>query len=404
MSEAAPRYSYVALDASGRKVRGELEVGSEETAFVHLKTQGLMPVSVRVAERRREGGRTAVGLGDRETAELVADLAALLAAGADIRTALAIIGGKAARPAVQAAARAMARAISGGEAVNVALGRQLPERHRFIAALLAAGEVSGDLIGGLERGAEMLEARLKMRDQLVSVLAYPVFVLITAIVSFLIILTLVVPSLAPLADAPGAQPGLAMRLLLAASRFLTENGWLLAGGLVAVAIGAAVAGAVGLLQSALERVVLDGPGRRTAAGLVYGGFAVALGGMLSAGAPVGEALRLSLRAVRSGLARKRLEPVSGAVRQGVALSAALTGVGGFPDEIARLTLIGEESGTLGPMLVRAGRLAEQAALRRIESASRVIGPALIVALGGLIGLLMAGLLSGVTGLGDAALQ
>lgn len=404
MSEAAPLYGYVALDASGRKVRGELEVASEEAAFINLKAQGLMPVSVKVVARRRERARTAAGLGDRETAELVADLAALLTAGADIRSALAIIGGKAAKAPVQAAARAMARDISGGEALNVALGRQLPERHRFIAALLAAGEASGDLIGGLERGAEMLEARLRIRDQLVSVLAYPVFVLITAIVSFLIILTLVVPSLAPLAEAPGAQPGLAMRLLLGASRFLTGNGWLLAGAGVALVIAGVVAGATGLLRSGAERLALDGPGRRTAAGLVYGGFAVALGGMLSAGAPVSDALRLSSRAVRSGLARKRLEPVGAAVRQGQALSAALTQVSGFPDEIARLTLIGEESGALGPMLVRAGRLAEQAALRRIESASRIIGPALIVALGGLIGLLMAGLLSGVTGLGDAALQ
>ena len=69
-----------------------------------------------------------------------------------------------------------------------------------------------------------------------------------------------------------------------------------------------------------------------------------------------------------------------------------------------MALIGEESGALGPMLARAGRLAEQVALRRIESLSRIIGPALIVALGGLVGLLMAGLLSGVAGLGDAALQ
>lgn len=404
MSDGPSRYAYVAVDASGRKVRGELSVASEATAFASLKSQGLMPVTVKAARQGKANAGQASGLSDRDTAELVSDLAALLAAGSDIRTALTIIGGKAARPNVQAAAGAMARGISGGDALSLALERQLAERHRFIAALLAAGEVSSDLIGGLERGAEMLEARIKMRDQLVSVLAYPVFVMITAVVSFLIILTLVVPSLAPLAEAPGAEPGLPMRLLLAASRFLTGNGWLLAGGTIALVIGTAAAGAAGLLRSWLDRLVLDGPGARTAEGLIYGGFAIALGGMLAAGAPVGEALRLSLRSVRSRLAQKRLEPVGGAVRQGTALSVALTSVGGFPDEIGRLALIGEESGALGPMLVRAGRLAEQAALRRIESASQIIGPVLIVALGGLIGLLMAGLLSGVTGLGDAALQ
>lgn len=348
MSDGPSRYAYVAVDAAGRKVRGELNVASEAAAFSSLKSQGLMPVTVKAAIARRESAAKAVELSDRDTAELVSDLAALLAAGSDIRTALTIIGGKAARPNVQAAAKVMARDISGGDALSAALERQLAERHRFIAALLSAGEVSSDLIGGLERGAEMLEARIKMRDQLVSVLAYPVFVMLTAIVSFLIILTLVVPSLAPLAEAPGAEPGLPMRLLLAASRFLTGNGWLLAGTLLAIAIAGAAAGAAGLLRGGLERLVLDGPGRRTAEGLIYGGFAIALGGMLAAGAPIGEALRLSLRSVRSRLAQKRLEPVGGAVRQGTALSVALTNVNGFPDQIGRLALIGEEVWRSGP--------------------------------------------------------
>ncbi len=55
------------------------------------------------------------------------------------------------------------------------------------------------------------------------------------------------------------------------------------------------------------------------------------------------------------------------------------------------------------MLSRAGRIEEQAALKRIEAAGRVLGPALIVLLGALIGLVMAGLQSGVTGLGQSEL-
>lgn len=404
MSDVPTRYAYSALDALGRKTRGVVEAGSERAAFESLKAQGLMPINVRAAGPTRQGPEPRASLRDRDIAELVADLAALLDAGSDIRTALTIIGGKGGRSAVQAAARAMAKEISGGDSLEAALGRQLGEHHRFVAALVAAGEANGDTVGGLQRGAEMLEARIRMRDQLVSVLAYPVFVMITAIVAFLIILTLVVPSLAPLAEAPGAQPGLAMGLLLGASRFLTGNGWLLTGGVALLVLLGVLAAMTGALGAWFDRLVLDGPTRKTATDLVYGGYAIALGGMLSSGAQVSEALRLSSRVVRSGLARRRLEPVATSVRQGEAVSAALARVDGFPDAIGRLALIGEESGALGLMLVRAGRLAEQAALRRVESIGRILGPAMIVALGGLIGLLMAGLLSGVTGLGDAALQ
>ena len=66
--------------------------------------------------------------------------------------------------------------------------------------------------------------------------------------------------------------------------------------------------------------------------------------------------------------------------------------------------MGEASGALGAMLARAGQMEEDAAIRRIEAAGRILRPALIVVLGALIGLLMAGLLSGISQLGDAALQ
>lgn len=70
----------------------------------------------------------------------------------------------------------------------------------------------------------------------------------------------------------------------------------------------------------------------------------------------------------------------------------------------RLTAIGEASGSLGPMLARAGALEEAAAIRRIEAVGRLLGPMLIVALGAIVGLLIASLLSGVSGLGEAARQ
>ena len=63
-----------------------------------------------------------------------------------------------------------------------------------------------------------------------------------------------------------------------------------------------------------------------------------------------------------------------------------------------------QTGALGPMLVRSGAFEEAAALKRIEAASKLMGPALIVFLGLVIGLLMASLLSGVTGLGEVALH
>jgi type II secretory pathway component PulF len=193
-------------------------------------------------------------------------------------------------------------------------------------------------------------------------------------------------------------------VLIGVSMFLRSNLLLLIVLAGLSAAGLAVAISLDWLARPIERLLLDGPVRRTCAGLVFGGFAIALGAMLAAGAPMSEALRLAIRSVQSRTARTRLEPVAAAVRQGQSLSTALEAVKAFPDAVVRLASVGEASGALGLMLARAGKIEEDAAIRRIEAAGRLLGPALIVLLGGVIGLMMGGLLSGVSQLGQTALQ
>jgi type II secretory pathway component PulF len=51
------------------------------------------------------------------------------------------------------------------------------------------------------------------------------------------------------------------------------------------------------------------------------------------------------------------------------------------------------------MLQRAGRMERDQALRRLKATSQWLGPALIVVLGAVIGLVFASLLTGITQLG-----
>lgn len=403
MAREALVFDYVAIDETGRRVKGTLAAQSDGGAFEQLKRQGFAPIRIRQAQGASPDAGKGRVLNDREAADLLSDLAALLHAGADMRTALAVIGAKAERASVRSTCRDLSADISGGGALDQAFGRRLP-RHPFVPALVAAGEAAGNLAGGLQRAAEMLGSQIRLRDQLVSVLSYPAFVLATATVAVGIILFFVIPALGPLVEQPGADPPLLMKILIGASNGLRSNA-LTIGILAVLTIGGLItAFRLGLMARTIDRLTLDGPFRRTARALVFGGFAIALGNVLASGAPMGEALRLAIRSVRSDVARRRLEPVAQAVRQGGSLSDVLGRTTGFPQSIARLAAIGEASGALGVTLARAGKLEEESALRWIETVGRLIGPVLIVILGGLIGLLMGGLLSGVSHLGDSALQ
>lgn len=394
-------FSYVAVDPAGRRIRGRVAAGDRAAAFASLKRDGLAPVDLRPQRARRrtaEPGR----LGRRETADVLSGLADLLTAGADIRTALTILGERFERPAVRAVADQLATDIGGGEPLDRAFDRAF--RQAFVGPMVAAAEAAGDLPGGLRRAAEIVYARLRLRDQLVSVLAYPSFVLASAIVALLVILLFIVPAIAPLADELGAEPPLSMVMMIAASNALTSNLTALGAGAGGALLGLLLAWRAGLLTRPLSAILLDGPARRTVGGLVFGAFAVSLGAMVAAGAPIAEAIRLAIRTTPLALARERLEPVAQAVRQGEFLSSALAGVKAFPLAVVRLTAVGEASNTVGDMLARSGRMEEEAALRRIETIGRIAGPALIVLLGILLGGLMGGLLSGVSQMGQAGLE
>jgi len=404
MAEPSRQYRYTAIAQSGRRVRATIAASSEAAAFERLRRDGVTPVRIQEVRGETPTSRGGGALGDRETAEILMNLADLLSAGADIRSALAILGARADRPVGREVCRKLAAQIGGGEAVDQAFSRNLARSNAFVSALIAAGEVSGDLPGGMRRGGELLESRVKLREQLISTLSYPMFVLISTIAAAVVILLFVVPSLAPLAEEGGGSPPGVLAAMIAVSLGFRNHLVPIVAGLTAGLAGLVAAGRVGLLGDPVDRFLHQGPGRRIMSGLTFGGFAIALGGMLTSGAPMTDALRLAIRGVNSKVARSRLEPVAQAVRQGQSLSVALQAVAGFPGAITRLAAVGEASGALGSMLARSGKLEEQAAIRRIEAGARMLGPILIVGLGGMIGLLMAGLLSGVTELGQAALR
>ncbi len=397
-------YQYVAIDIEGRRKKGVVAASDEPAAFEQLRRDGLSPLSLKPRGPATEKAPRAAGLGDRESADLLSSLADLLKARADIRTALGILGDRFEKPLAKALCQSLNADIAGGESLERAFARGFQRRHTFVPAMVAAGEASGDLAAGLQRAADVIYSRIKLQDQMVSVLAYPSFVFVSSIGALLIILLVVIPSIAPLVQEAGGKPPMALGVMIATSDFLRANMLLLLAGLGGGVTLLGIAAAAGALAAPLERIYLDGPARRTVRGIVFGGFALSLGTMVAAGAPISDALRLAVRSVSSKGAQRRLASVVVAVRQGQALSDALSEVDGFPPAIVRLAAVGEASNAVGDLLMRGGKMEEDAALRRIEAFGRFAGPALIVFLGAIIGVMMGGLLTGLSQMGQSMLN
>jgi general secretion pathway protein F len=395
-------FIYRAVQPDGKTRKGQLTASNEAEAFARLREENLSPFSLKVAHAKPTTGglkRFIPGkkrMGEAETEALLGSMAILLRAGADIRTALNVLADD------QPELKTVTQKILSGASVELSLSPLFTKADSHLGALIAAGEVRGDLPSGLEAAASVIATRRKIREQLFEAVSYPFFVFITAIAALFVILLVVVPAIAPLLSESDHKMPVYFRVIVWLSGALQVAWPYLLAGLIAGAAFVTVGYVYGGLKKRMSAWMVDGPLGSIASALVYGGYARSLGDMLSRGAGLSEGLRLCQRSVGNDIARERLETVAVWVRQGRLMSEGLRGVKGMPRPIVKLAEVGETSGALGPMLARAGEREEADALQKITRLSRLLGPLLIMVLGAMIGLIMGGVLTALTDIGSIA--
>lgn len=399
-------YRYKAVQANGKSRQGRILASSEADAYARLRAESLSPLSIRTeiaAGASRVSAKSRLfdrlrrkTITDLELEDLMRNLAVLLRAGADIRTALGVLGQE------TGAMKAVSQAILSGSSLDLALAPVIPKLLTHLRGLIAAGEARGDIPAGLDSAASVLAMRRKIRQQLFEALSYPAFVFVSALAALGVILLVVVPAIAPLLLDNGQKLPFYFSVIFAVSQGIGYGWPYLLAGMLITALSMILGWRFGGLKTWTDRWLLDGALGSIAQRLIYGGYVRALGESLLSGASIIDALRLCQRSLANHEAYKRIEIVTSVIRQGRTLSDAFRQVRGMPEPIIRLCEVGEASSTLGPMLMRAGEREEAIALSKIDKGSKLLGPLLIIGLGALIGGLMAGVLTALTDIGSVS--
>jgi type II secretory pathway component PulF len=111
---------------------------------------------------------------------------------------------------------------------------------------------------------------------------------------------------------------------------------------------------------------------------------VRLAELLRAGVPLVEAIRVLAPTAGAAL-RAVLIEAAGRLERGDDLAAAFSAPAWFDAEFVRLLEVSQRSGELAPMLLRVGRRYERQSRRLIDRLTRLLEPAVILALGVLVG-------------------
>ncbi len=389
-----PAYRFEALDAAGKSHSGLLEADNAKAARQQLRGRELVPMAVTpvtMAANDSSGPArftrrvfTATGL-----AVWTRQLAGLVGSGLPLERALTALADEAEAPRQRELVAHLKSEVNAGSSFARALATAPREFDEVYRAVVAAGEQSGALGPVLERLADDLEQRQALRTQVLGAMLYPAIVSVVAMVIVIVLVTFVVPQIANVfSSSKRALPVLTVALL-GFSAFVRQWGWavalLVAGGVTALMLARRNEGFRERTDAMVLRLPLLG---RLARGYNAARFGGTLAMLAGAGVPILKALQAAAETLSNRAMRADALDALVQVREGAPLASALAGKKRFPGLLAMFARLGEQTGQLPEMLLRASVQLSAEVRRRALSAATLLEPLLIVAMGGVVVLIM----------------
>jgi general secretion pathway protein F len=392
-------YRYKALDARGELLDGQMEAASQAEVAARLQEQGHLPVEAALAD----GGGGGVAwrtlfkpkpFAGQRLVQFTQQLATLLGAGQPLDRALTIL---LELPVDDAARRALGDirdAVRGGAPLSAALERQHGAFGRLYVNMVRAGEAGGSLHETLQRLADYLERSRALRARVVNALVYPAILLAMVGLSLLFLLGYVVPQFAAMYDSLDAELPWFSRLVLGLGEFV-RDWWIVVLALPLLALAwlerkrrdpaFQLRFDAWLLQRRLAGAL--------AAKLDTARLARTLGTLLRNGVPLLAALGIARNVLDNRVLAADVEAAAEEVKNGIGLSAALGRGKRFPRLALQMIQVGEESGALDAMLLKAADTFEQDASITLDRLLAALVPAVTLLLALVVGVVIMAVLS-----------
>lgn len=399
-------FSFEGIDAAGRKQRGRLDAPTREHAAGQLRASGLRIVSITEAsgdvpfwQRDIIGGNTPA---TEHVLTFFRDLATLLDANLTIDRALRLTlrqSGKQMRPVVQR----MLDAVVAGRSLSDAMQAERGIFPEAAIETIRAGEMTGTLAGVTTQIAETLKRQEELRSTIVSALIYPSVLLVMAVGIIIVVMSSLLPALAPLFDAPGVTPPAPIRFVNALSALRDQYGVMLAVGSVAGLLLFALLwtrpGAKAWRNRAIRRLPLVGTLLND---VDTARVCRVLGTLVGARVPLPQALAATVNLPGGEDFRQALADARRRITEGARLADALLPLQKLSPQTLDMVRTGEEVNRLGEMLLRAADLAETGVRKRIDRLFTLLVPAITCVMGIIIGGLILSIMSAVLSVNDLA--
>ena len=404
-------FQYKAVTPDGKVVEGTLEAVDQEAALTRLQEQGQLPIKVFSSEEtggllsreiRLPWQRKKVP--QRDLLIFTQELSTLVKAGLTLDRSLSVLSDLTENDYLAEVVRELLSEIRGGKALSDALSAYPQVFPKVYVNMVRAGEVGGALDQILERLEAYLEGADELRSYLISSMIYPCILIVVAIGSIIVMMTVVIPQFADIFENAGAPVPLPMQVLLVLSGFMTGFWWL-----ILLLIGGGGYWIYSRLRTEEGRLKWDrqllklpvfGPVLQK---LEVSRFSRTLGTLLQSSVPLIQSINLVKEIVENQAIASTMESIKSGVKKGEGLTRPIREAEIFPPFALHLLAVGEETGRLDDMLVQIADSYDRDLKRSLQRLVALLEPAIILVMGLIIGVMVVSMLYSIFSINDVPL-
>ncbi|MCX6788835.1 MAG: type II secretion system F family protein [bacterium] len=390
------KFNYKARTKEGELQVGNVEAASRESAANVLLGHGLFVLSIEEVKENTVKSRISQFFERVKNADLMVftrQFATLLASQVPLNDSLASLHKQTTNPILKQAIYEMGNDLSAGFSLSQSLERHGGIFSEFYVNMVRAAEVTGRLAEVLEFLADYLEKQNVLISKVKSALYYPAFIIAIFFAVVVVMVTTVLPQLAPIFLETKTELPFFTKLMFSSGQIISDWWWA-----ILVVLGIIGFMLVDYFMTDEGKTVLDEVSLRIPIiGSVFqklyiARFAEAARVLIRGGLTIPQAIEISSRTISNAAYRELLHKAAEEVRRGKLLSQALAEMSEFPPLVSQLIAVGESTGRIEILLEKINLFYSRQVEDTVDNLVNLIQPILMLAIGVMVAILFASIL------------
>lgn len=381
-----PLMQYKAMDERGRIATGRMEAANAADLESRLERIGLDLVNFAEA-KTRSTATSGTRVPRRELISFCFQLEQLINSGVPLMEGLEDLRDSVEDRRLREVVAGMVESIEGGKNMSQAMEEFPQVFDGVFVNLVRAGEFSGQVGPVLRKITENLKWQDEQAAQVKKLLMYPAFLGLVVMLVLAFLMTYLVPQLVGFIRNMGQELPWHTQVLIGISNFFVEFWWLVILSPVIAAAGIIlIYNASPGFQYALDdfklRLWVIGPILKK---IILARFANYFALMYASGITVLECVRICEGLVGNKAVEEATRRAGRQIADGASISAGFESTGLFPPLVLRMLRVGESTGALDTALLNISYFYNRDIEESMQRLQAMIGPAMTVLLGALLG-------------------